>query len=368
MTLNRFKFADLLELVIIQNIDGRYSIDDAIGVNINKVILPMRGDNFEKDVSHFVLVPPNHFAFNPRGSRKLGLGFNDTQKTFIITFNNSVFKVKDSASNIILNEYLFMYMSRKEFDRKAEYISWGSSTEVFDWNVFIEEDILIPSIESQQKIVDVYLAMIQNQKIYENSLNDLKLVCDIFVEDLRRNYKLTKLNEIIKETKEINSNSEIDYERGLNKLKGFVSPSKMSLDVDISKRKIVRHNDFVYPSPHFGEQGTIGLFKGDVCIMSQMYTTFRIIEKGVIPEYLMLWFTRSEFMRYAFFAAVDSIRDTFSFEKLSEYAIPVPSIEIQESISKIYQNLDLRKNIIDKLKVKINLMLPILIRGTSLSK
>ena len=54
------------------------------------------------------------------------IGFNDTEKTFIITFNDNVFRIKETAKKKILDTYLFMYLCRKEWDRYAEFISWGS--------------------------------------------------------------------------------------------------------------------------------------------------------------------------------------------------------------------------------------------------
>ena len=186
MALNKYKFGDLIELNIIKNESCIYGEEDAIGVNIDKVILPMRGSNDSKNYDKFNLVPPKHFAYNPRGSRKLGLGFNDTEKTYIITFNDNVFRIKDSAQNIVLDTYLFMYLSRKEWDRRAEYISWGSSTEVFDWNIFCDEEIELPDLSIQQKYVDIYKAMVANQQSYECGLEDLKLVFTGYIENLRK--------------------------------------------------------------------------------------------------------------------------------------------------------------------------------------
>ena len=190
MGLTKYKFGELIELTNEKNANGLYGEDDAIGVNIDKIIMPMRGNLEKKDFSNFHLVPPRHFAYNPRGSRKLGIGFNDTEKTFIITFNDNVFRIKETAKKKILDTYLFMYLCRKEWDRYAEFISWGSSTEVFDWNIFCEEEIFLPPIQIQQKYVDVYNAMLENQKSYERGLDDLKLVCDAYIEELRKVRKL----------------------------------------------------------------------------------------------------------------------------------------------------------------------------------
>ena len=90
MRLTKYKFRELIELTNEKNINEIYGKDDAIGVNIDKIIIPMRGNITGKDFAKFHLVPPRHFAYNPRGSRKLGIGFNDTDKTYIITFNINI--------------------------------------------------------------------------------------------------------------------------------------------------------------------------------------------------------------------------------------------------------------------------------------
>lgn len=75
MELTKYKIGELIELTNEKNANGLYGEDDAIGVNIDKIIMPMRGNLEKKDFSNFHLVPPRHFAYNPRGSRKLGIVF-----------------------------------------------------------------------------------------------------------------------------------------------------------------------------------------------------------------------------------------------------------------------------------------------------
>lgn len=127
----KYKFRDLIEQNVNKNSELLYGPDLAIGVNIDKEIRVMKGDASGKDLSKFYIVSPQDFVYNPRGSRKLGLGFNDSEETYITTFNNVIFRIKEEARGLIDPTYLFMYMSRKEWDRKAEWLSWGSSTEVF---------------------------------------------------------------------------------------------------------------------------------------------------------------------------------------------------------------------------------------------
>ena len=70
-----------------------------------------------------------------------------------------------------------MYFNRPEFDRYTRFNSWGSARETFSWEDMCDIDIELPSIEVQQKYVNIYNAMIQNQRCYEQGLEDLKLTC-----------------------------------------------------------------------------------------------------------------------------------------------------------------------------------------------
>lgn len=79
-----------------------------------------------------------------------------------------------------------MYFNRSEFDRFSRYNSWGSARETFSWEDFCDIDIDLPPIDIQQKYVDIYNAMISNQECYERGLEDLKLTCDAYIENLRR--------------------------------------------------------------------------------------------------------------------------------------------------------------------------------------
>jgi type I restriction enzyme S subunit len=240
MGLTKYKFGELIELTNEKNANGLYGEEDAIGVNIDKIIMPMRGNLEKKDFSNFHLVPPRHFAYNPRGSRKLGIGFNDTEKTFIITFNDNVFRIKETAKKKILDTYLFMYLCRKEWDRYAEFISWGSSTEVFDWNIFCEEEIFLPPIQIQQKYVDIYNAMLENQKSYEYGLEDLKLACDAYIEDLKHGIHCKAIGPYVERHDVRNRTNEIKNVMGVSTSKEFREPTSKVNRNELSNYKIVR--------------------------------------------------------------------------------------------------------------------------------
>lgn len=368
MGLTKYKFGELLELANEKNSDGKYGENDAIGVNVDKIILPMRGKISEKDFSKFHLVPPGHFAYNPRGSRKLGIGFNDTDRTFIITFNDNVFRIKPSAKDILLDSYLFMYLSRKEWDRYAEFISWGSSTEVFDWTYFCDEEISLPPIDIQQKYVDVYNAMLANQQSYERGLEDLKLTCDAYIEELRRNIPSVKIGKYLMPSDERNTlNLSADSVRGLSVSKEMIETKANMNGVSVSNYKIVppRYIAYVSDTSRRGDKMSLGFNRTEeTFLVSSISTVFKTDTRYLLPEFLMLYICRDEFDRYARFHSWGSARETFDWDEMCDVRIPIPSIELQQDIVNVYEAYLTRKKINEKLKNQIKDLCPILIKGS----
>lgn len=367
MGLTKYKFGELIELTNEKNANGLYGEDDAIGVNIDKIIMPMRGNLEKKDFSNFHLVPPRHFAYNPRGSRKLGIGFNDTEKTFIITFNDNVFRIKETAKKKILDTYLFMYLCRKEWDRYAEFISWGSSTEVFDWNIFCEEEIFLPPIQIQQKYVDVYNAMLENQKSYEHGLDDLKLSFEALLDEYKHKAEKKPIGSLLKEVDNRNMNGSIKNVQGINITKQFMPSVANTNGVDLSKYKVVNKGQFVFSGMQTGRDECIriALFdKDEPIIISPAYAVLEIIDANVLAEYVMMWFLRKEVDRFGWFMSDGSIRTNLDMDRFYEIEIPIPDINVQKSIVEIYNAYNARRDINEKLKEQIKDICPILIKGS----
>ena len=73
----------------------------------------------------------------------------------------------------------------------------GSSTEFYNWEDLCEVELDLPPFPVQQKFVNIYKSMVANQQSYERGLEDLKLVCDGYIEDLRRKMSSTPIGEYI---------------------------------------------------------------------------------------------------------------------------------------------------------------------------
>jgi type I restriction enzyme S subunit len=103
-----------------------------------------------------------------------------------------------------------------------------------------------------------------------------------------------------------------------------------------------------------GEKISIALLQGDDCIISSSYSVFEIVDKEKLdPEYLMLWFSRPEFDRYARFRSHGSVREIFDWDEMCAVELPVPSIEKQREIVKAYraitERIELKRRINDNL-------------------
>lgn len=120
MALTKYKLGNLIELVLETNQENKYGSNDVRGMTITKEIIPTKADVEETDLSRFWVVAPGEFIYNPRThGKKIGFGYNNTDDTFIISWNNIAFKIKPSMKDKALADYLFLHFKRDEWDREA---------------------------------------------------------------------------------------------------------------------------------------------------------------------------------------------------------------------------------------------------------
>lgn len=367
MALTKCRLGDHIELRGETNSDLTYGIDDVRGVNNLKFLMSTKADLNGRDLSKFQIVYPGEFVFNHRTSRngsKFSIAFNDGEKPVICTEDYVVFRIKEESKKDLSAVWLYMYFNRLEFDRYVITNSWGSSTEFYNWEDLCAVELTLPEFEIQQKYVDIYKAMVANQQSYERGLEDLKLVCDGFIEDLRKKIPCEKIGTYITELNKRNTMLKIKNVQGVNSSSNFCETKADTTGLDFRNYKVVRTEQFAY-NPSRINLGSIALLSDKDCIVSPMYIVFEIsVKTKLLPEYLMLWFGRSEFQRSTFFFATGSVRDTFNFDLMKEVKIPVPDMVMQKSIASIYSVCIERKKINEKLKAQIKDICPILIRGS----
>lgn len=178
---------------------------------------------------------------------------------------------------------------------------------------------------------------------------------------MKEGYRL--LGDFIQPVDERNKELKVDYLLGVSISKQFIPSIANIVGTDLSNYKIVRTGQFAYGpvTSRNGEKISIALLRDKDCIISSSYTVFEVVNKNALdPEYLMLWFSRPEFDRYARYMSHGSVREIFDWDELCKVELPVPSIDKQRSIVKAYQTIteriELKRRINDNLAAALSSM------------
>lgn len=167
-----------------------------------------------------------------------------------------------------------------------------------------------------------------------------------------KNYK--KLGGYIQPVDIRNSDLQVSHLLGLSIEKCFIESIANTIGTDFRPYKIVKKGQFAYGpvTSRNGDKITIALLKEvDVCIISSSYSVFEIIDTSkLLPDYLMLWFSRQEFDRYARYKSHGSVREIFDWDEMCRVELPIPDIKEQQKIVDAYNSITKRI----KIKQKIN--------------
>jgi len=371
MGLTKYKLGKLIEQCNNRNTDEEYTADDVRGISTGKEFIETKANMDGVSLTSYKIVKENEFAYVADTSRrgdKIAVAFNRNEGNILISSIYTVFYV--SKPELLLSDYLFMFFNRSEFDRYSRFNSWGSARETFSWEDMCDMEVDLPPLSIQQKYVDIYNAMLANQQSYERGLEDLKLVCDAYIDDLRKKLSHRKLGSYISmcENKNDDLVYGIDAVRGVSIEKKFIDTKANMEGVSLKPYEIVNPNEFAYVTVTSRNGEKISLARNnsnEVYICSSSYIVFKVNDtRELLPEYLSMLFERSEFNRYSRFNSWGSARETFDWEEMCDVRIPVPDIEIQQDIVNIFEAYNTRKDINEKLKAQIKDICPILIKGS----
>lgn len=175
---------------------------------------------------------------------------------------------------------------------------------------------------------------------------------------MRLNYK--RLGNYIRQVDVRNTDGKEDNLLGVSVQKKFIPSIANTVGTDFTKYKVVKKGQFTYipDTSRRGDKIGIALLEDyDEGLVSNVYTVFEIIDERLLnPKYLMLWFSRPEFDRYARFKSHGSVREVMDWEEMCNVEVPVPSIEEQKQIVDAYEaierRIELKKKINDNLEAQ----------------
>lgn len=365
MGLTNIRLGDYIERSTINNKDLEYGIDLIVGVNSQGVFTTPKGNTDGVNLKPYKIVENGAFVYNPT-RLELGSIAYRTEGLCIVSHLYMVFYLTDEGKKIIDPIWLYIYFRRPEFCREVTFRNFGSQRPEFNFKDISDIIIPLPDIKIQQKYVEVYNAMLENQKSYEHGLEDLKLVCDAYIEDLRRKMPCEPIGQYIIQKNDRNADKAIDFVMGLSTKKEFREAQSRVNRGELGNYKIVNYGDFAFvPTTDTWKvlAFAFNTFEKNL-VVSPIYEVFSVDKVKLVPEYLAMWLSREEFDRYVRFHSWGSARENFSFDDMRNVQIPIPDISIQKAIVDIYNAYKERKVINEKLKTQIRDICPILIKGS----
>lgn len=173
---------------------------------------------------------------------------------------------------------------------------------------------------------------------------------------MKEGYRL--LGDFIRQVDVRNTDGKEENLLGVSVQQMFIPSIANTVGTDFTKYKVVKRGQFTYipDTSRRGDKIGIALLTDyNEGLVSNIYTVFEVKDENeLLPEYLMLWFSRPEFDRYARFKSHGSVREIMDWDEMCKVELPVPSIDKQRSIVKAYQTIteriELKRRINDNLE------------------
>ena len=368
MTANKTKWVrlgDYIEVVDERNTAGKYAVEDVRGISTDKTFIVTKANMDGVSVLNYKVVSSRVFAYVADTSRRgdrIALALNTSSQTYLISSIYSTFRVVGE----LLSEYLYMLLSRGDFDRYARFNSWGSARETFSWEEMCDIRIPLPSMEVQQELVATYEGLKRLAEDNEDLIAPLTEACQAFIVDCKRQYPSVPLGNYIEEVDERNTEGKYSVEdvRGMTITKEII-PTKADLKhSDLSNFKVVQPKEFIYNPRTHGKKIGLGFnLTSNPFIISWNNIAFRVINTNtLVPEYLFMLFCRSEWDRNACFRSWGSSTEVFSWSALCETIIPLPPLEVQQSIVNLYHCIEEAKCIAREARERLTTLCPALVQ------
>lgn len=330
----------------------------------NEGFIPPRQDG--ADTSLYNVFYKYDFVFNPARMELNSIYLNKEYDKAICSSLYEIFYV--SKPSELLPEFLNLYIKRDEFARFCWYDAIGSARNYFRVNNMQDIMIPLPSVKIQQELVDTYNGLMALAEQNEALIEPLNNTCDAFISNCKSQYKEEALGKYIEQCDERNNDGQytLDDVRGISILKKLIPTKADMKDVVLSPYKLLKPREFSYVTVTSRNGGKISLAINDTdntFIVSSSYVNFRSKDyTTLLPEYIFLLLNRSEFDRYARFNSWGSARETFDWEELCRVKVPIPPIDVQQSIVNLYHCLEEAKMIASEAREKLKTLCPALVQ------
>lgn len=363
---NLVRLGDYIELSDERNDSGEYTLDDVRGISILKKLIPTKADMQDVSLSPYKLLKPREFSYvtvTSRNGEKISLAINDSEETYIVSSSYLVFRTIDAE--VLSPEYLFLLLSRSEFDRLSRFNSWGSARETFDWSEFCRIQIPLPDIDTQQELVDTYnglKALAEQNEALSKPLNE---ACQAYIVECKKKYSEVELGGYIEEYDVRNSDKKIKAVKSVSVTKEFKETNAKVNKDELEGYKLVppRHLSYVQTTKNEKCFANALNTTNETYVVTQVNRVIRSKDETILNiGFLHIIFRGVEFDRYAIFNSWGSARETFDWGELCRVRIPLPPPEVQQAIVNIYNCSEEAKSIANEAREKMKTLCPALVQ------
>ena len=312
------------------------------GVDINKQFIATRANLEGTDISGYYLVPPKYFACNLMHigrDERLPIAYNSSSKNLVVTSAYYVFKVKEDCRDKVLDEYLYIFFNNAETDRLMTFYTDSSIRGNLPERRFLDIEIPLPSLSEQQKVVNAWKAFREIKEQNEAKAEPLMQLCQSYIQELKHKYPKQEIGPYINRIDERNSDNSIKEVRSVSVTKEFNLTNAKVDKNNLSNYKIVRENQISFVQTTGNEKCLCAAVNhlGFPIVVTSVNEVFETNEDYLLADYLHMLFRRKETDRYARFHSWGSARETFTWEDMKRFAIPLPPLDVQRAIVNIYK-------------------------------
>lgn len=335
------RLGDYIEMRHENNSSLKYGAELIEGINSNGEFQTTKAITENINLKPYKVVRHGDIVYNPSRLNIGSLAYRIGEMC-IVSHLYQVFYVKEEYISILSAGFLTLYLRRSEFYRYVDYDNYGSQRAEYNLRKLGELRIPLPSLAEQQKVVNAWKALREIKEQNEEIAAPLMQVCQSYIQELKHKYESVEIGTYIEEKNDKNVNGEyiLDSVRGVSIQKKMIF-TKANMDgVSLKPYKIFCPQDFCFVpiTSRNGNKITLSMnYDNENYIVSSSYVVFEIKQKNIIlPNFLYLMLSRSEFDRYARFNSWGSAREAFSFEDMKRVRIPLPPLSVQQAIVNIY--------------------------------
>ena len=327
----------------------KYGVDLIEGVNSDGEFQPTKAITDNINLKPYKVVRHGDIVYNPSRLNIGSLAYR-TSGMCIVSHLYQVFHIKEKYQSILSAEFLTLYLRRSEFYRYVDYDNFASQRAEYNLRKLGELLIPLPSPAEQQKVVNAWRAFREIKEQNEAKAAPLMQLCQSYIQELKHKYPMQEIGPYIHRIDERNTDNKIKEVRSVSVSKNFNATNAKVDKNNLSNYKIVRENQISFVQTTGNEKCLCAAINhlGFPIVVTSVNEVFETDEKYLLADYLHLIFRRTETDRYARFNSWGSARETFTWEDMTRFAIPLPSIEVQQAIVNIYKCANEAKQIAEE--------------------